>query len=393
MSSDEEPARDAVRRRARGARRAVRDLGARRSRRTPASRWPRPADGARRGRLLRARRRSLRARARATHTRSTAAICSCPIRLRASIPTTCTRRARSSTRTRSSGPTSSWRGRPWREAVIYELHVGTFTPAGHLRRGRRARLDYLADARRHRDRADAARRHARHAQLGLRRRAAVRARARLRTARGAQALRQAAHARGLMVLLDVVYNHFGPEGNYLRPLRAAVLHGSPPHAVGQRDQLRRRLERDRAPILHSQRALLARGIPLRRAAARRGARDRRRLQSELPRRARSGRPFARLRSCACTSCSRTTTTTRATCAAARMASRRPTTRSGTTTSITRCTCCSRGEARGHYDDYDRTRPRSYCARCSRGSPIRASTRAIAGRRAASRARSCLRKRS
>ena len=26
---------------------------------------------------------------------------------------------------------------------------------------------------------------------------------------------QAAHAKGLMVLLDVVYNHFGPEGNYL----------------------------------------------------------------------------------------------------------------------------------------------------------------------------------
>jgi len=26
---------------------------------------------------------------------------------------------------------------------------------------------------------------------------------------------QAAHARGIMVLLDVVYNHFGPEGNYL----------------------------------------------------------------------------------------------------------------------------------------------------------------------------------
>ena len=31
----------------------------------------------------------------------------------------------------------------------------------------------------------------------------------------------AAHARGLMVLLDVVYNHFGPEGNYLHALRAA----------------------------------------------------------------------------------------------------------------------------------------------------------------------------
>src|SRR5207244_65397 len=30
-----------------------------------------------------------------------------------------------------------------------------------------------------------------------------------------KALVQAAHARDLMVLLDVVYNHFGPEGNFL----------------------------------------------------------------------------------------------------------------------------------------------------------------------------------
>ena len=30
-----------------------------------------------------------------------------------------------------------------------------------------------------------------------------------------RALIEAAHARGLMVFLDVVYNHFGPEGNYL----------------------------------------------------------------------------------------------------------------------------------------------------------------------------------
>ena len=26
-----------------------------------------------------------------------------------------------------------WRGRPWEEAVIYELHVGTFTPEGTFR--------------------------------------------------------------------------------------------------------------------------------------------------------------------------------------------------------------------------------------------------------------------
>src|SRR3546814_5805541 len=36
---------------------------------------------------------------------------------------------------------------------------------------------------------------------------------------GLKALVDAAHGRGLMVLLDVVYNHFGPDGNYL-PLYA-----------------------------------------------------------------------------------------------------------------------------------------------------------------------------
>src|SRR5436190_1569449 len=30
-----------------------------------------------------------------------------------------------------------------------------------------------------------------------------------------KALISAAHSRGLMVFLDVIYNHFGPEGNYL----------------------------------------------------------------------------------------------------------------------------------------------------------------------------------
>ena len=36
-----------------------------------------------------------------------------------------------------------WRGRPWREAVIYELHVGTFTPEGTFA-GAIERLPYLA---------------------------------------------------------------------------------------------------------------------------------------------------------------------------------------------------------------------------------------------------------
>src|SRR5882762_9701582 len=37
-----------------------------------------------------------------------------------------------------------WRGRPWEESVIYELHVGTFTPSGSFS-SVRGRLEYLAD--------------------------------------------------------------------------------------------------------------------------------------------------------------------------------------------------------------------------------------------------------
>ena len=55
-----------------------------------------------------------------------------------------------------------------------------------------------------------------------------------------KALIQAAHAKGLMVLLDVVYNHFGPEGNYLHVYAKAILHRAPPHPVGRGDQFRRR---------------------------------------------------------------------------------------------------------------------------------------------------------
>jgi malto-oligosyltrehalose trehalohydrolase len=107
-----------------------------------------------------------------------------------------------------------WRGRPWHEAVLYELHVGTFTRDGTFGAAIE-RLDHLAD-------------------LGI---TAIElmpvadfpgARnwgydgvlpfapdASYGRPEDLKALVQAAHARGLMVLLDVVYNHFGPEGNYL----------------------------------------------------------------------------------------------------------------------------------------------------------------------------------
>ena len=28
---------------------------------------------------------------------------------------------------------TSWKGRPWQESVVYELHIGTFTPEGTFR--------------------------------------------------------------------------------------------------------------------------------------------------------------------------------------------------------------------------------------------------------------------
>ncbi len=39
--------------------------------------------------------------------------------------------------------TGNWRGRPWEEAVIYELHTGTFSPSGTFE-GIEEKLDHLA---------------------------------------------------------------------------------------------------------------------------------------------------------------------------------------------------------------------------------------------------------
>jgi maltooligosyltrehalose trehalohydrolase len=109
---------------------------------------------------------------------------------------------------------AGWKGRSWEETVLYELHVGAFSPLGTFK-GVCSRLDYLID-------------------LG------VTAIELMPVAdfpgkrnwgydgvllfapdscygrpEDLKALVQTAHQKGLTVFLDVVYNHFGPEGNYL----------------------------------------------------------------------------------------------------------------------------------------------------------------------------------
>jgi maltooligosyltrehalose trehalohydrolase len=122
-------------------------------------------------------------------------------------------------------PDAAWRGRPWHEAVIYELHVGCFTPHGRFDNAIE-RLDALAalgvSAIELMPVADFAGRRgwgydgvlpfAPDASYG--------------TPADLKRLVAAAHARGLMVLLDVVYNHFGPEGNYLHRYARAFFNDS-----------------------------------------------------------------------------------------------------------------------------------------------------------------------
>ncbi|GAA0583000.1 malto-oligosyltrehalose trehalohydrolase [Caenispirillum bisanense] len=121
-----------------------------------------------------------------------------------------------------------WEGRPWEETVLYELHIGTFTPEGTFRAAI-DRLDHLVE-------------------LGV---TAVELMpvadfpgrwnwgydgvhlfapdARYGRPDDLKALVDACHARGLQVFLDVVYNHFGPEGNYIYPLAGRHFFDSTKH--------------------------------------------------------------------------------------------------------------------------------------------------------------------
>jgi malto-oligosyltrehalose trehalohydrolase len=107
-----------------------------------------------------------------------------------------------------------WRGRPWHETVLIESHVGTFMPEGTYR-AMIDRLDHLvttgitalelmplADFPGKRNWGyDGVLWYAPDSAYGR--------------PDDLKTLIDEAHLRGLMVFLDVVYNHFGPQGNYL----------------------------------------------------------------------------------------------------------------------------------------------------------------------------------
>src|ERR1035437_10127418 len=109
---------------------------------------------------------------------------------------------------------SGWRGRPWQETVVTETHVGTFTQEGtyramidkpdHLVATAITALELmpLADFAGQRNWGyDGVLWYAPDSVYGR--------------PDDLKALIDEAHLRGLTVFLDVVYNHFGPEGNYL----------------------------------------------------------------------------------------------------------------------------------------------------------------------------------
>jgi maltooligosyltrehalose trehalohydrolase len=108
----------------------------------------------------------------------------------------------------------AWRGRPWHEAVIYELHVGTFSPEGTFA-GVERKLDHLVElgvtALELMPIADFPGKRG-WGYDGVLQFAPESAYGRPEELKS---LITAAHRRGLAVMLDVVYNHFGPEGNYL----------------------------------------------------------------------------------------------------------------------------------------------------------------------------------
>lgn len=109
---------------------------------------------------------------------------------------------------------ASWRPRPWERWVIYELHVGTFTPAGTFA-AVVAALPRLVELGIDAIELMPVAEHPGARNWGYDGVFPFAAHTAYGGARQLQALVDACHRAGIAVILDVVYNHLGPEGNYL----------------------------------------------------------------------------------------------------------------------------------------------------------------------------------
>ena len=183
------------------------------------------------------------------------------IRRRAIRPATCTGGASSSIRMHSTGSDDAWRGRPWHEAVLYELHVGTFTRSGRYC-GVAEKLDALIELGvtaielmpvaeapgRYNWGYDGAYLFAPEASYGQ--------------PDDLKLLIETAHRARPDGLRRRRLQPFRPRRELPVAIRGAVLHRAPSHAVGRGDQLRWRGQPRRARFHDPQRALLARGVSM-----------------------------------------------------------------------------------------------------------------------------------
>jgi maltooligosyltrehalose trehalohydrolase len=107
-----------------------------------------------------------------------------------------------------------WKGIPLSNMIIYELHTGCFSNT-HDFDGIIRRLDYLAELGINTVELMPLGQCPGHRNWGYDGVAPFAVQHSYGGIRGFQRLVKAAHAKGIAVLVDVVYNHLGPEGNYL----------------------------------------------------------------------------------------------------------------------------------------------------------------------------------
>jgi maltooligosyltrehalose trehalohydrolase len=107
-----------------------------------------------------------------------------------------------------------WRGVPLEEMVIYELHVGTFTPEGTFA-GVIAKLPYLQDLGVNAVELMPVAQFAGTRNWGYDGVYPFAVQASYGSPEDMKSLVDECHARSLAVILDVVYNHLGPEGAFL----------------------------------------------------------------------------------------------------------------------------------------------------------------------------------